>query len=129
MSDSPFDFMDSISHTKRNLIREDGRNASEYNPYLTNRGLSQHSDAIMFANEMNRRWFMDKQMQYEFLLHSLRPRKRFGKWAKKEDSETVEKVAEAFSCSFSRGQEICDILGKKKIKQILSELEKMREGS
>lgn len=129
MSDSPFDFIDSVSSSKRNLIREDGRNPSEYNPYLTNRGLSQHADAIMFVNEMNGRWYLDKQMQYEFLLHALRPRKRFGKWAKKEDSETIDKVAEAFSCSFRRAQEIVDVLGKKKIAGFLTDLERMRGGS
>ena len=79
MNDTPFDFLNSINMTKVNLVRDEGRGASEYAPYLMNKGLSQFPDTIMFANEMNLRCHMDKQMQYEFLLHSVRPRKRMSK--------------------------------------------------
>ena len=63
MNDNPFDFLNSINISKKNLIREDGRGASEYAPYLMNKGLSQFPDTIIQANEMNFRCHMDKQMQ------------------------------------------------------------------
>ncbi len=128
MNDNPFDFLNSINQTKVNLIREEGRGASEYAPYLMNKGLSQFPDTIIAANEMNRRHHMDRQMQYEFLLHSVRPRKRFTKWAKKEDAEIVQSIADLFSCSIKRAEEIRDVLGSKEIAKILKESKKMVGG-
>ena len=119
MNDNPFDFLNSINISKQNLIRDEGRGASEYAPYLMNKGLSQFADTIMHANEMNTRWHMDKQMQYEFLLHSVRPRKRMSKWAKKEDVEVVQTISELFGCSIKKAEEVRSALGKTKIEEIL----------
>lgn len=128
MNDSPFDFLNSINTTKNNLVRDEGRGASEYAPYLMNKGLSQFPDTIVYANEMNQRPFMDKQMQYEFLLHSVRPRKRISKWAKKEDAELVQKICDIFSCSVRKAEEIRNTLGPKVIENILDRGSKMRGG-
>jgi hypothetical protein len=122
-NDNPFDFLNSINATKKNLVREDGRGASEYIPFIMNRGLSQHPDTVAFANEMNRRHFMDKQMQYEFLLHSVRPRRRFGKWAKKDDGDLLEKVCELFGCSTKKAEEMRSTLGDKRLKEVVKECE------
>ena len=128
MSDAPFDFLNSINSTKKNLIREEGRGASEYAPYLMNKGLSQFPDTIMLANEMNMRHHMDKQMQYEFLLHSVRPRKRFAKWAKKEDAEIVQTIADMFGCSIRKAEEIRSVIGSKVTDQILEKSKTMYGG-
>ena len=119
MNDNPFDFLNSINISKQNLIRDEGRGASEYAPYLMNKGLSQFADTIMHANEVNTRWHMDKQMQYEYLLHSVRPRKRMSKWAKKEDVEVVQTISELFGCSIKKAEEVRSALGKTKIEEIL----------
>ena len=128
MNDNPFDFLNSINISKQNLIRDEGRGASEYAPYLMNKGLSQFADTIMHANEMNTRWHMDKQMQYEFLLHSIRPRKRMSKWAKKDDAETAQTISELFGCSLKRAEEIRSILGDKKVEEILKYSKVMHGG-
>jgi len=128
MNDNPFDFLNSINTTKINLIREEGRGASEYAPYLMNKGLSQFADTVMHSNEMNIRWHMDKQMQYEFLLHSVRPRKRMSKWAKKEDAEIAQTISEFFGCSIKRATEIIAVLGKSKIDEILKYSKVMHGG-
>jgi hypothetical protein len=128
MNDSPFDFLNSINLTKKNLIREEGRGASEYAPYLMNRGLSQFPDSIMHSNEMNMRGHLDKQMQYEFLLHSIRPRKRVGKWAKKEDAEVTQKIVDIFGCSVRKAEEIKATLDKKTIAKIVKRESEMRGG-
>jgi hypothetical protein len=128
MNDSPFDFLNSINTTKKNLVREEGRGASEYAPYLMNKGLSQFPDTIVYANEMNQRPFLDKQMQYEFLLHSVRPRKRMSKWAKKEDAELISKICDLFSCSVRKAEEIRNTLSQKAVEKILERGSKMRGG-
>lgn len=126
--DSPFDFLNSINQTKTNLIRDEGRGVSEYAPYLTNRGLSQFADTIIQSNAMNTRWYMDKQMQYEYLLHSVRQRKRIAKWAKKPDAELVQTIVELFGCSVKKAEEIKDVLGSRTIAQILKRGEDARGG-
>jgi len=113
MSSNPFDFLNSINQTKKNLIRDEGRGASEYAPYLINRGLSYFPDTIVQANTMNMRSHLDKQMQYEFMLHSVRPRKRFSKWIKKEDSELIQRICDLFGCSVKKAEEFKDVLGSK----------------
>lgn len=128
MSDSPFDFLNSINQTKVNLIRDEGRSASEYAPYLMNKGLSQFPDTIMLANEMNIRCHMDKQMQYEFLLHSTRQRKRMSKWAKKEDAELIDSICSIFQCSIKKAEEIRNVLGIKKLAIIVADYEKSLGG-
>lgn len=128
MSDTPFDFLNSINSTKKNLIRDEGRGASEYAPYLMNKGLSQFPDTIMLANEMNMRHHTDKQMQYEFLFHSVRPRKRFAKWAKKEDAEIVQTIADMFGCSIRKAEEIRAVIGSKKTDEILEKSKTMYGG-
>lgn len=128
MNDSPFDFVNSINQTKVNLIRDEGRSPSEYAPYLANRGLSQFADCIMAANAMNTRWFLDKQMQYEHHLHAVRPRKRFGKWAKKPDAEVVTTIVNLFGCSVKKAEEIKDVLGSRNISEIIKASERMMGG-
>lgn len=128
MNDNPFDFLNSINISKQNLIRDEGRGASEYAPYLMNKGLSQFADTIMHANEVNTRWHMDKQMQYEFLLHSIRPRKRMSKWAKKEDAEVVQTISELFGCSTKKAEEVRSVLGSKVVDEILKYSKVMHGG-
>ena len=71
------DWLNSINQTKENLIDEDPSLEKEYPPYIVNRCFSGHLDAIMFANEMNVHHFLPKKLQYDFLLNSLRKKKRF----------------------------------------------------
>jgi hypothetical protein len=128
MNDNPFDFLNSINNSKQNLIRDEGRGASEYAPYLMNKGLSQFPDTIMHANLMNFMCHMDKQMQYEFLLHSVRPRKRISKWAKKEDAELVQTICDLFGCSAKKAEEMRDTLGNKVISEIVKRSKTIRGG-
>jgi hypothetical protein len=128
VNDSPFDFMNSVTHTKVNLMRDEGRSVSDYAPYLTNRGLSQFADTVIQANMMNTRWHLDKQMQYEYHLHSIRPRKRMGKWAKKPDTELVQTIVDLFGCSVKKAEEIKDVLGSRTISQILKRGDGIRGG-
>ena len=54
--------MNSINFTKEDLSED----TSSYPPYIVNRCLSGHLDCVMFANEMNKYHFLDKDMQYSF---------------------------------------------------------------
>ena len=53
----PFDFINSINFTKKNMIRgteNDDLAEKSYVPYITNRTLSYFTDTLLYANEMNR---------------------------------------------------------------------------
>ena len=47
----------------------------KYPAFMVNKVLSGFSDTIMLCNEMNRNHFLDKDMQFQFLLNSIRSRK------------------------------------------------------
>ena len=84
------DWLNSINFNKKNLIDEDPSTIKDYHPYIINRCLSGHLDCIMFANEMNKYSFLDKDMQYSFYLNTLRKKKRFSPWLRKEKVTDLE---------------------------------------
>ena len=82
-----WDFVNDITLNKKDLMtNSESPNTTEkmYEPFLVNRALSYYPDCILSANEMNIQPFLEKKMQYDYLLHTIRPRKRFSKWVKKE---------------------------------------------
>jgi len=86
----PFDFVNSASYSKEDLIREsDNTELAEktYAPFLTNKAFSYHVDTIMYANEMNMRSALENQLAFDYYLNSIRPQKRFAKWIKKDTSD------------------------------------------
>jgi hypothetical protein len=120
---SPFDYVNEILYGKKNLIKDE-ISEKEYSPFLTNRSLSYHMDCIMFANEMNKRHFIDKKLQSDFLLNTVRSRKRpFAKWAKTEKSEDIECIKQVYNLSDSKAREILRLLSKEEIQQIKKQIE------
>ena len=62
------DWLNSINFNKEDLTEH----TKDYPPYIVNRCLSGHLDCVMFANEMNKYNFLDKDMQYSFYLNTCR---------------------------------------------------------
>ena len=81
------DWLNSINFNKENLM-EDPDAKKDYPPYIINRCLSGHLDCVMFANEMNKYSFLDKDMQYSFYLNTLRKKKRFSPGSVRIKSQT-----------------------------------------
>ena len=117
---SPFDYENAILQNKKQMIVDD-LTEKDYIPFLVNRSLSYHSDCIMYANEMNRRHFLDKKLQNDFLINTVRSRKRpFAKWVKSEKSENIECVKLAYGLSDSKAIEALRLLSDEQI-QLLKE--------
>ena len=115
---SPFDFINAIIQSKKNLI-VDEETEKEYVPFIVNRGLSYHRDCIIYANEMNRHHFLDKKLQHDFLLNSIRSKKRpFVKWAKAEKSDDLECIKTVYELSESKAREVARILSKEQIQKL-----------
>ncbi len=117
------DWLNSINLTKKNLIDEDPSLEKEYNPYIVNRIYSGHLDSVMFANEMNRYSFLPKKIQYDFYLNSLRSKKRFSPWLRKDKIKDLDYVKRYYGYSNEKAQQALKILTKQQLNFIRSKFE------
>ena len=117
------DWLNSINLTKKNLIDEDPSLEKEYNPYIINRIYSGHLDSVMFANEMNQYAFLDKKIQYDFYLNSLRSKKRFSPWLRKDKIKDLDYVKRYYGYSNEKAQQALKILTKEQLNFIRSKFE------
>ena len=115
---SPFDYVNAIMNGKNQMI-VDEETEEAYVPFLTNRSLSYHKDCIMYANEMNRRHFLDKKPQFDFLLNTVRSRKRpFVKWVKAETSEDLSCIKQIYGFSDAKAREALRLLSDEEIQKL-----------
>jgi hypothetical protein len=127
MSDNTFEYVNSVSYTKKDLMRgteNDELAEKGYKPFLTNRSLSYHADCIMYVNELNINHQIDSILQFDFLINSLRPRKRYSKWAKAESNSDLEIIMEYYGCNLRRAVDALNILDDNAISMIKEQLEK-----
>ena len=117
------DWLKSINQTKNNLMDEDPSLEKEYSPYIINRIFSGHLDSIMFANEMNRYHFLPKKIQYDFMLNTLRVKKRFSPWLKKDTIKDLEIVKRYYGYSDEKAKQTLRILNKEQLNFIKSKFE------
>ena len=117
------DWLNSINFNKHNLIDEDPSVIKDYPPYIVNRCLSGHLDCIMFANEMNRYPNLDKDMQYNFYLNTLRKKKRFSPWLRKEKVTDLQSVKQYYGYSNEKASQALKILSKQQLEYIKQRLE------
>ena len=117
------DWLNSINFNKQNLIEEDPSTIKDYAPYIINRCLSGNLDCIMFANEMNKYSFLDKDMQYSFYLNTLRKRKRFSPWLRKDKVTDLEIIKQYYGYSNEKASNALKILTPEQIKFIKQRLD------
>lgn len=96
------DYLYSINQSKKNILHEDKEAVKGYPAFIINKCLSHHIDSILYANEMNMHPELDKQMQYDFFINSLKPRKRFAPWAKKETLEHLDLVKQYYGYNHNK---------------------------
>jgi len=117
------DWLNSINFTKENLIEEDPSVKKDYSPYIINRCLSGNLDCILFVNEMNKYSFLDKDMQYSFYLNTLRKKKRFSPWLRKDKVTDLEIIKQYYGYSNEKASQALKILTPEQIKFIKQRLE------
>ena len=108
---------------KKNLIDEDPSIEKDYPPYIINRCYSGHLDAVMFANEMNMYNFLPKKMQYDFFINTLRVKKRFSPWLRKDEIKDLDYVKRYYGYSNEKAKQIIKILSKEQLNFIKSKFE------
>lgn len=117
------DWLNSINFTKENLIEEDSTLVKEYPPFIVNKCLSGHLDCVLFANEMNKYHFLDKDMQYNFYLNILRKRKRFSPWLRKDKVSDLDYVKQYYGYSNEKALQVLKILSHEQIDFIKQRLD------
>jgi len=117
------DWLNSINQTKKNLIDEDPSVEKSYPPYIINRCLSGHLDAVMFANEMNLYSFLPKKMQYDFFINTLRTKKRFSPWIRKDLINNLDNVKRYYGYSNEKAKQALKILSKEQLDFIKSKFD------
>ena len=117
------EWLKSINLSKKNLIDEDPSLEKEYLPYIINRIYSGHLDAILFANEMNQYHFLPKKMQYDFFLNTLRTKKRFSPWLRKDTIKDIDHVKRYYGYSNEKAKQALRILSKEQLAFIKSKFE------
>ncbi len=113
-------WLNSINQTKENLLEEDP--TLKYPAFVVNKCLSGTIDSILFANEMNKSHFLDKKLQYEFYLNSLRKKKRYAPWLKKGKYDDLDAVKKYYGYSSEKAQQAMRILTKEQIVYIKQKL-------
>ena len=117
------DWLNSINTNKTNLIDEDPDIEKNYPSYIVNRCLSGQIDSVMFANEMNKHPNLAKKLQYDFFLNSLRKRKRFSPWLRKDEIKDLDYVKRYYGYSNEKAKQILKILSKEQLNFIKSKFE------
>ena len=117
------EYLNAINFTKKNVMdSEDEQWKKKYPAFIVNKLLSAFSDTIMLVNEMNRNHFLDKDMQFQFLLNSIRTKKRYSPLLRANKLKEIECVKEYYGYSNDKAKSALDILTKDQIKLIKEKL-------
>ena len=119
------DYLNSINLSKENLMDgDDPEWEKKYSPYIINKCLAPFNDTIMLVNEMNMRHHLDNKLQYDFLLNSIRSKKRYAPWVKASKLKDLEYVKEYYGYTDEKAKTALSILNNSQIKAIKDSLNK-----
>ena len=112
------EILPSILEKKKSVFRDE-LDYKDYKPFLINRALSYHMDCVLYVNEMNINNSLDVDMQYQYLLNTIRPMKRkFQPWQKSEVDKDIECVKSYFGYSNEKAKEALRILTDEQVAEI-----------
>ena len=119
------DYLKAINQSKEKLMDGDDEEwENKYPPFIVNKCLSPFPDTIQLVNEMNQLPHLDKKLQFDFLINSLRPRKRFTPWIKAKKLDNLEYVKEYYGYSNEKAKTALEILNDEQISAIKKKLNK-----
>jgi len=115
-------FLDSIYVSKKNIIDEDPELERKYLPFITNKFMASFLDIVLFANEMNINWHLDKKLQYDFYLNTVRSKKRYSPWLRKEELSNLDCIKTYYGYSNEKARQVLPLLSEEQIEFIKSKL-------
>ena len=118
---SPFEFIKAINETKEDVMVDDV-SEKKYSPFIVNRGLSFFMDTIFQVNELNRNHHLDSRLQFDYLLNSVRKKKRYSKWLKPEKLQDLDVVKEYYGFSNEKANDALSTLSEDQLAFIKDKL-------
>ena len=113
---NPFDLAADITNGKVGLITKE--NAKDYNAFMVNKILSYYPDTLLYAQQMNEMPHLPLDMQYDYLMGSIKKKKRWAKWNKKEKSTDLLAVATYYNTSYRIARQYLAVLTDDQLKVI-----------
>ena len=114
----------SILQTGKSVMRDE-LDYRDYKPFMVNRALSYHMDCILYVNELNKSPSIEPDMQYSYLLNTIRPMKRkFQPWQKANKDKDIECIKTYFGYSDQKATEALRILTDEQIAEIRKRTDK-----
>ena len=125
MSSELKEYLKAINTSKEKLMDgEDEMWEKKYPAYIVNKCLAPFQDTIFLVNEMNMNHQIDKKLQFDFLLNTLRTRNRYTPWLKAKKEKYLEYVKEYYGYSNEKAKSALNILNDEQIKTIMNSLNK-----
>ena len=119
------DYLTAKNQTKEPLLdSEDEEWVKKYPPFIINKCLSPFPDTIQLVNEINQYPHLDKKLQFDFLLNSLRKRKRYTPWLKAKKEKYLECIKEYYGYNNEKAKSALNILNDEQISAIKTKLNK-----
>ena len=113
------DYLNAINHKKEDLMAGDDLFwEKKYPTYIVNKALSSFPECLLYANEMNKMHHLDKKLQFQFFLNSIRPKKRFSKWLRSSKIKNLEYVKEYYGYSNEKAKQALEILNDDQLEEI-----------
>ena len=113
------DYLNAINHEKKNLMDTDDEMwERKYPAFIVNKCIAPFPDTIHLVNEMNLHNHLDKKLQFDFLLNSIRTRKRFTPWMKASKQKNLEYVKEYYGYNNEKAKAALDVLDDEQISAI-----------
>ena len=114
----------SILHNKNNVFVNN--DYSEYNAFVINRALSYHIDCLPYVAELSSLSHLEKDMQYQYLLNSIRPmaKRPYNEWQKVNKDKDLECVKLFFGYSDQKAKDALRVLTNEQIIEIRKRTEK-----
>ena len=121
VSMSPFAYIKAINETKEDLM-VDELAEKKYSGFIVNRGLSFFMDTIFQVNEMNQKHYLDSKLQFDYLLNSIRKKKRYSKWLKPEKLNDLDVVKEYYGFGNEKAKDALKVLSREQLAYIHDKL-------
>jgi len=119
------EYLNAINVSKEPLLdSEDEMWEKKYAPFIVNKCVAPFPDTIQLVNELNQYHHLDKKLQFDFLLNSLRARKRYTPWLKAKKLKNLEYVKEFYGYNNEKAKAALDILNDEQISAIKTRLNK-----
>lgn len=122
---SPWDIINAINAHDTELINEDNEAQASKEIYFVLRALSMGADTVICANEMNSRYHLDFRLQFDFLINTIRPRKRYNKWLKPETIDVLEDICKYYGYSMAKARQVLPLLT---LNQLLTIKKRLNKG-